>query len=358
MRRLLARGRIPENALVRQGLQDNWQPASAVFPPSAKKIGRAWGHLILPLLFLALLVIALMRDNPTVLNFLPFPSVMGKTVKGASPTAYRPETLPALVASFPSPEAPEPVLTRQRIILWTNEARVQQMLLPLTENRRLDIIAAERVNDMLQKQYFAHVSPSREGVAETAKTIGYRYRVLAENIAKGAFGDDERVVRGWLQSPGHRKNILSRDIEEIGAAVGKGRLNGEIVWVAVQVFGKPAPQTRDGLVRSLPADRGSLPCLKPNGFLDSRAEALRTEIAAGRDQLKSLKTDIENRRKLLLSQARKEETMVARTTGDYRERITGYNLLMEEVGRKEQLAGDMGAQYNLEMEVYNGCIKN
>jgi uncharacterized protein YkwD len=74
-----------------------------------------------------------------------------------------------------------------------------------------------------------------------AQRTGYHYQHLSENIAMGHFQNDEKAVIAWMQSPGHRKNILSDECSDIGVAVKKGWLKGEEVWVAVQIFGEQSP---------------------------------------------------------------------------------------------------------------------
>ncbi|MHB8111125.1 MAG: CAP domain-containing protein [Syntrophorhabdaceae bacterium] len=63
---------------------------------------------------------------------------------------------------------------------------------------------------------------------------------LGENIAKGWYLNDKEIVDGWMQSPGHRKNILNRDYTDIGVAIIKGTFDGIECMIGVQVFGKQA----------------------------------------------------------------------------------------------------------------------
>ncbi len=128
-------------------------------------------------------------------------------------------------------------LSKEAIISLTNEARALEGLTALDENPLLDAIAEARAKDMLEKQYFAHVSPTGERAARIAQKVGYRYRVIAENIASGIFFTNRKIVDAWMQSPGHRENILSPRVRELGASVVKGRMNGAQVWVCVQLFG-------------------------------------------------------------------------------------------------------------------------
>ena len=107
----------------------------------------------------------------------------------------------------------------------------------LIESPLLNAIAESKARDMLEKQYFDHVSPAGEQVSDMAQKIGYRYRIISENIGMGNFLTNQKVIDGWMQSPGHRKNILSSEVEEMGAAIVKGNINGRKAWISVQIFG-------------------------------------------------------------------------------------------------------------------------
>jgi hypothetical protein len=128
-------------------------------------------------------------------------------------------------------------LSKEALIDLTNNARANEGLTELEENPLLDTIAEARARDILDKQYFAHVSPTGEQASHIALKVGYRYKVIAENLANGTFSTNSKIIDCWMQSPGHRKNILSSQMREIGVSVVKGRLNGMETCVSVQIFG-------------------------------------------------------------------------------------------------------------------------
>lgn len=132
-------------------------------------------------------------------------------------------------------------LTREKVIYFTNQARSGNDMHPLKENVFLNAIAEERAKDMFEKQYFAHTSPTGEEDSDIARKVGYHYNRLGENIAKGWYLNDKKLVDGWMQSPGHRKNILNVEFDEIGVAVIKGRYDGDEVIIGVQIFGRQSP---------------------------------------------------------------------------------------------------------------------
>ncbi|HSC65957.1 MAG TPA: CAP domain-containing protein, partial [Caldimonas sp.] len=106
---------------------------------------------------------------------------------------------------------------------------------PLTWNDPLGAAARAHSDDMAQHDYFDHVDRRGSGVAERAREQGYAWRSVGENIAAGQ-GSAQRVVAGWLASPGHCANILSPDFREMGAAYAiNPTAEMEIYWT--QVFG-------------------------------------------------------------------------------------------------------------------------
>lgn len=131
-------------------------------------------------------------------------------------------------------------LLKEHIIQITNEARKENgELSPLKENLTLNLSADKKLKDMFTNQYFEHISPSGVGVGELSEQCGYDYILIGENLALGNFKDDEAVVDAWMNSPGHRANILNIHYTEIGVAVGQGQFEGKNVWIAVQHFGSP-----------------------------------------------------------------------------------------------------------------------
>jgi hypothetical protein len=134
-------------------------------------------------------------------------------------------------------QAPEAFLTNAGIIEITNKQRENYGLDKLTESLTLDSSAKIKAEDMIENQYFAHESPSGTGVGDLADIVGYEFIAIAENLALGGFEDDQALVQGWMESPGHRANILNPGYQEIGVAVVKGTFEGQITWLAVQHFG-------------------------------------------------------------------------------------------------------------------------
>ena len=92
---------------------------------------------------------------------------------------------------------------------------------------------------MFKNQYFEHIAPDGTDVADIADRVGYRFIKIGENLAMGNFKDDKALINAWMDSPGHRENILKPEFVQIGIASKKGLFLGDETWLAVQIFGRP-----------------------------------------------------------------------------------------------------------------------
>jgi uncharacterized protein YkwD len=107
------------------------------------------------------------------------------------------------------------------IIASMNRERAAYGLPPLRANWQLTAAANDRIDDLFAKHYFNHVSPDGIQPFIWAQRRGYRYRAIGENLADG-YPTAQAVVDGWMNSPGHRANILGRYFDEVGIAVAPG----------------------------------------------------------------------------------------------------------------------------------------
>ncbi len=115
-------------------------------------------------------------------------------------------------------------------------------MLALSKNAKLTSAATAKANDLFEKQYFEHVSPTGESAADLVIAEGYNYRIVGENLALGDFKSEKELVDAWMASEGHRENILKKDYQEIGVASKLSKFEGRITWVSVQIFGTRAPE--------------------------------------------------------------------------------------------------------------------
>lgn len=94
-------------------------------------------------------------------------------------------------------------------------------------SNELSNVARLKSQDMAMKNYFSHTSPTYGSPFEMMKQFGISYKMAGENIAKGYFSA-QSVVNGWMNSSGHRENILNPGFQTIG--VGAYTLNNTIYW--------------------------------------------------------------------------------------------------------------------------------
>ncbi len=132
-------------------------------------------------------------------------------------------------------------ITINNIISLTNQSRQEQSLGALTENQLLNSAAQSKANDMLAKGYFAHNSPDGKTPWDFITAAGYNYITAGENLAVN-FTEAENVENAWMNSPGHRANILNSSYKEIGIGIAQGPYQGHEAIFVVQMFGTLANQ--------------------------------------------------------------------------------------------------------------------
>ncbi len=109
---------------------------------------------------------------------------------------------------------------------------------PLGWSDALAHAALAHSRDMAEHRYFNHQGKDGRAVSHRATQAGYRWRMIGENIAAGQDTAAEAVA-GWLDSPGHCANIMSRNFTEMGSAfaIGGNGKAGRVYWT--QVLGTP-----------------------------------------------------------------------------------------------------------------------
>jgi hypothetical protein len=130
-------------------------------------------------------------------------------------------------------------VTKTALLNYTNEERTSRGLGSLQENLRLDAAAQDKASDMLQEGYFAHTSPGGVSPWGWFQQQGYSYQYAGENLAIGFLNSNE-VSKAWMESEGHRQNILNPYYEDMGLAVLQGEFQGQETTLVVQFFGKTA----------------------------------------------------------------------------------------------------------------------
>ena len=113
----------------------------------------------------------------------------------------------------------------QEVIRLVNEIRLENGLTALSHNWELSRVARIKSQDMKDNRYFAHNSPVYGTPFQMIRSFGISFRSAGENIAKG-YSTPQAVVNGWMNSSGHRANILNANFTHIGV----GYVSGGNYW--------------------------------------------------------------------------------------------------------------------------------
>ena len=145
----------------------------------------------------------------------------------------------AVVLSAFALHADDTDITREHVVARMNVYRAQEGLPPLVENSTLDAAADDRVRDMEELAYWAHTSPEGRSPFTWMRTRQYDYSYAGENLATG-FETVGVLVESWMESPGHRANIMSPMYQECGIAIIEGSTVGRMTGKSVVVmFARP-----------------------------------------------------------------------------------------------------------------------
>lgn len=224
---------------------------------------------------------------------------------------------------------PDASLTDNGVLEQTNKNRADNGLGALLINDRLSAAAAAKLKDMFDKQYFEHKSPQGKGPADLAKSAGYGFIVIGENLALGNFKNDQALVDAWMNSPGHRANILNKRFNQIGIAVGRGKYEGKTVWMAVQEFGKPVSD-----------------CPTVDQALKAGIDVLNLQLSGTAKQLSIQKKELDSRQ----PQTSDEYDEYNRQVGEYNDQVHIYNNQLDVLKQDAAL-------YNAQVKDFNSCAK-
>ena len=133
----------------------------------------------------------------------------------ANPQISNPNLIyPGQVLAIPQLDSTVSAYERE-VVRLVNEVRVQNNLKPLEENWELSRVARYKSQDMVDNSYFSHTSPVYGSPFQMIKAFGLSYRTAGENIAYGQ-RTPQAVVNAWMNSSGHRANILNASYTQIG----------------------------------------------------------------------------------------------------------------------------------------------
>lgn len=128
-------------------------------------------------------------------------------------------------------------ITTSKLIELTNQERINNNLPPLSINSKLEEAATNKANSLITNQYFSHTSPDGKNFSEWIKEVNYEYVYAGENLAMD-FITAEGVVKAWMNSESHKKNILSQLYDETAIAITSGIFNDQPTTIITQLFGR------------------------------------------------------------------------------------------------------------------------
>ena len=142
-------------------------------------------------------------------------------IKAANPNIKNPDLIyPGQVLTVPTVNEKADSFERE-VVRLVNIERRKNGLSELEYNWQLCRVARYKSEDMRDKGYFSHTSPTYGSPFWMIKNFGISYRTAGENIAKGQTSP-EAVVKAWMNSSGHRANILNPSFTEIGVGYASG----------------------------------------------------------------------------------------------------------------------------------------
>src|SRR5947209_4942416 len=155
---------------------------------------------------------------------LPLLLLITMVVAGAGPASA---ATVCSAADGPTAQTSAVALANSALCL-VNQERTSRGLKPLKANRRLAKAATGHARDMVAQNYFSHDSANGGTFVDRIKKAGYitprLFPSLGEDLAwgSGSLGDPRAIVQGWMESPGHRANILNGKFREAGMGVAFG----------------------------------------------------------------------------------------------------------------------------------------
>lgn len=153
------------------------------------------------------------------------PSLPQEPSKPSTPN--RP-SLPQEPSKPPTPNIPGLSQIEQEVVRLANVERQKSGLAPFTASSELSRVARFKSEDMAKNNYFSHNSPTYGDPFNMMKSFGIKYTSAGENIAKG-YLSAQSVMKGWMNSSGHRANILNPSFKTIGVGAYTAP-NGTIYW--------------------------------------------------------------------------------------------------------------------------------
>ncbi|WNI20485.1 sigma-70 family RNA polymerase sigma factor [Streptomyces sp. ITFR-16] len=158
----------------------------------------------------------------------PSPSPSAKKSTAATPSRKPKKSVaptPRKTAPAPRPSAsaapPAPTTTTAQVVALVNKERAAAGCGPVAEDTQLTDAAQRHSDDMAARDFFEHTNPDGADPGRRITDAGYRWSTYGENIARGQ-QTPESVMESWMNSPGHRANILNCSFKDIGIGIHNG----------------------------------------------------------------------------------------------------------------------------------------
>ena len=136
-------------------------------------------------------------------------------IKSANPQIKNPDLIyPGQILNIPIVDS-SVTSFEDEVVRLVNVERSKRGLRPLAEDWELSRVARIKSQDMHDNRYFSHTSPTYGSPFDMMKSFGIKYRSAGENIARGQ-ATPQAVVNAWMNSSGHRANILNASFTHIG----------------------------------------------------------------------------------------------------------------------------------------------
>ncbi len=156
----------------------------------------------------------------------PSPSASASASPSPSAESPSPSPTPTPSKTAPRPAAPAPAPAPQgaagQVIALVNAERAKAGCGPLKEDSQLRAAAQGHSDDMADRNFFSHTNPDGADPGKRTTAAGYRWSTYGENIARGQ-QTPESVMDSWMNSSGHRANILNCSFKDIGVGIHQGQ---------------------------------------------------------------------------------------------------------------------------------------
>lgn len=164
----------------------------------------------------------------------PAPTETAPVEKPVAPVekpAPAPTPAPAPVENNNTPVSSSNLTYEQKVVELVNVERQKAGLPTLQMDSAISNVARAKSKDMAVNNYFAHQSPTYGSAGDMLRQFGIKWSAWGENIAAGQ-RTPETVVNAWMNSPGHRANILSNNFSKIGVGY-ETNSSGRPYWTQI-----------------------------------------------------------------------------------------------------------------------------